>query len=368
MLKEGKFGVHEAICLVTIAICNKIFFTTPGFLMRTVGTAGWYMTLISCAVALVFFTFIYLLLKRFPGKNIVEIYEASLGQVIGFIFSFGLMVSFLASSGIYIREFVDIMKVFVFPNTPPSVLIGVLVSVVVISAFLGLESIARIAKLAAYFALSANLVLLILSSQYFKIAHIFPILGYGLDKTVTTGILRSSAYAEVVILSVFAGSLQGISHIKKAGYSSLIISGFLLSFGLLSYSMIFEYTSAQEITALAYIVAMIIKSGEFLQRLDPLFLFLWVITTVIYISILFYTTVSIYCKMFRLQDIRPVIIPMAVLTFAIAIFPKDFTSVVTEYVQGLRTYSNITFFILPLIALIAAVLRKKKGEKLKCVK
>lgn len=96
--------------------------------------------------------------------------------------------------------------------------------------------------------------------------------------------------------------------------------------------------------------------------MDPLFLLQWIITTAIYISILFYTTVSIYCKLFRLQDARPVVIPIAVLVFSIAIFPKDFTSVVTEYVQGIRNYGNITFFIMPVIALIIAVIRNKRGE------
>lgn len=362
MIKEGKFGVHEAVCLVTIVICNKVFSSTPGYLTRTVGTAGWYMTLISCASALVFFTFIYLLLKRFPGKNIVEIYDASLGRVIGFIFSFLLMVSFLSSVGIYIREFTDIMKIYVFPVTPSSVLIGTLIFTASVSAFLGLETIVRVAKLVAYSALFGYFLILILSAQYFKLANILPILGYGLGKTVITGILRGSAYDEVVILAVFAGSLQGISYIKKAGFISLLLSGLLLSLALLCYSLVFEYTNIDEFSAPIYTLTRLLKYGAFFQRLDPLFLLIWIITTAIYISTLFYTTVSIYCKVFRLQDTRPVIIPMGVLTFTIAIFPKDFSSIVTEYVDVIRTYGNITFYILPLIALIVAVIRKKKGE------
>jgi spore germination protein (amino acid permease) len=362
MIKEGKFGVNEAVCLVTIAICNKIFSTTPGSVTRTIGTTGWYMTLISCASALVFFIFIYLLLKRFPGKNIVEIYEASLGRIIGFIFSFLLMVSFLSGSGIYTSEYVSIMKIYIFPITPLSVLIGALIFAASVAAFLGLETIVRVAKLAAYSALFGYFLILIFSSQYFKLAHILPILGYGLDRTVITGILRGSAYAEVVILAVFAGSLQGIGYIKKAGLISMILSGFLLSLGLLCFSFVFTYTTTEEVTAPIYVMVRILRYGAFFQRLDPIFIFIWIITTIIYISILFYTAVSIYCKIFRLQDTRPVIIPMAVLAFTIAIFPKDFSSVVAEYVEGFRTYSNITFFVLPLIALIVAVIRKKKGE------
>lgn len=365
MIKEGKFGVNEAVCLVTMAICNKIFSTTPAYVTRTIGNTGWYMTLISCAVALVFFTFIYLLLKRFPGRNIVEIYDASLGRVVGFIFSFLLMGSFLLSVGIYTREFTDILKIYSLPFTPLSVIIGTLLSVAAIAAFLGLETIARVAKLAFYPALIGYLLILIFSSSYFEPFKLLPIFGYGLDKTVITGVLRGSAYDEVIILAVFAGSLQGIEHIKKAGFISLLLSGFIISIGLLCFALVFEYTSIQEVTIVAYVMTRKIEYGVFFQRMDPIFLLQWIITTAVYISILFYTTVSIYCKLFRLQDARPVVIPMAVLAFSIAVFPKDITSVISVYVQGIRNYGNITFFVMPVIALIIAVIRDKKGES-KC--
>jgi spore germination protein (amino acid permease) len=304
-----------------------------------------------------------MLLKRFPGKNIVEIYDVTLGRIIGLVFSFILMVTFLLYSGIFSREFADVIKIYNFPTTPLSVLIGALVVVAAVSVFLGLETIARTAKLAAYPALFGFLLLIILSSKYFKPAHLLPLFGYGIGKTVTTGLLRSTACAEVILLAIFTGSLQGVKHIKKAGYVSLVLSGILLSLGLLTFSMIFEYTSTVEITAPIYVVARMIRYGNFFQRLDPLFLFVWVITTVIYISILFYTTISIYCKIFRIQDMRPLLIPMAVLVFTTAVFPRDFPSVVTVYIQNIRAFGNIPFFILPVIALMAAVIRKKKGDK-----
>lgn len=272
------------------------------------------------------------------------------------------MVSFLLSVGIYTREFTDILKIYSLPFTPPSVIIGTLLSVAAAAAFLGLETIARVARLAFYPALLGYLLILIFSSKNFEPSNLLPIFGYGLDKTVITGILRGSAYDEVIILAVFAGSLQGIGQIKKAGFISLLLSGFIISVGLLCFSLVFEYTSIQEITIVAYVMTRKIEYGVFFQRMDPLFLLQWIITTAIYISILFYTTVSIYCKLFRLQDARPVVIPIAVLVFSIAIFPKDFTSVVTEYVQGIRNYGNITFFIMPVIALIIAVIRNKRGE------
>lgn len=362
MLREGKFGIQEAVSLVAIAVCKKTLLTAPSYILKSLGTSGWYMTIISCIMAGIAFSLIYLLLKRFPGKNIVEIYDIVLGRGFGLVFSFLLMVSFLAGSGLYAREFSDVMKVFIFPVTRSGVLIGAEVALAAILSFIGLEAIARVAKLVGYFALFSLLLLMVLSFNHFRLGYFFPILGYGIDKTLTTGVMRSTAYAEVVILAVFAGSLQGAENIKKAGTASLIISGIILSLVQLIAVLVFSYTGVDEIVSPMYVLTRLIKFGGFFQRLDPLFLLLFVTVSIISVSVLLYTAVSIYCKMLRLQDARPVILPVGILVFTLAMAPKDLTTLVEVYVPFLRTYGNITFYILPGIAFFAAILRKKKGD------
>ncbi|MCX7746514.1 MAG: spore germination protein [Clostridia bacterium] len=360
MIKEGKIGVSEAVSLVVIATSNRVFFTAPTVVEQFTGTAGWYMSILSNAVTILFFTFIYLLLKRFPGKDLLEIFHISFGRIIGFLFSIVYASSFLAACGILLREFYEMLKSFILPNTPISVLNGAMVVMVIVAVFLGLETIARTAKLAAFFALIGYLALLILAAEYFKLSNLFPILGYGMDNTIKEGITRSSAYSEVIILAVFAGSLQGVRHIKKAGYLSLILSGLLVSISIFCMQLIFPFYTFQEQTAPLYTLATLIKYGTFFQRLDPAFLTLWVVTTIISSSVVFYCAVSSYCKTFRMQDRRPVIIPMGILVYAVAMIPADFPSVISVYIELLRTYPIFLFYILPMAALITSIVRKKK--------
>lgn len=361
MIKEGKIGVQEAISLVVIATSNRVFFTAPTIVVQFVGTAGWYMSLISSITAIVFFTFIYILLKRFPGKDLLEIFSITFGCFIGFILSFVYASSFLAASGILLREFYEIVKSFILPNTPISILNGTMLIVVVVAVFLGLETIARVAKLVAVISLLMYFLLLLLSAQNFKLYNIFPLLGYGIGNTIFEGISRSSAYSEVIVLAVLVGSMQGAKHIKKAGYLSLILSGLLVSMGILCIQLVFPYYTLQEETAPLYSLSTLIKYGNFFQRLDPAFLTLWLIITIISSSIVFYSAVSSYCKTFRLQDRRPVIIPMAALLFAITMIPRNLPSVIYEYIELLRTFPIFLFYIIPLAALITAILRKNKG-------
>jgi len=363
MIKEGKFGTHEAVCLITITITAKMFFTSPGILADILGTATWYMTLLSAATAAVGFTFIYLLLKRFPGKNIVEAFEASLGRFCGFIFSFLLaMLSMLNASAI-VREFVEVLKVYVLPLTPISFLVGTFVSVVAIASFLGLEAIARYAKLSVYILLASFITVLILASQKYETFRMFPIFGHGISKTILHGLFRSSFYGEVLILAVVAGSLQGTKYVKKAGYLSLVLSGILVSSALLAFTLTFPYYTGAEITAPMYQLTAMIDYGRFLQRLEPIFLFIWFVSSFISVTAIFYTSASLYCKIFRIQDMRPIIFPFSIILFTVAMIPNDITTTATEYIHRSREYGWTILYISPLIALIMAIVRKKRGKK-----
>lgn len=363
MIQEGKIGVQEAICLTTITISTKVFFTSPSFIARFVGTAGWYMTLISAATAALGFSFVYILLKRFPGKNLVAIFDEALGRFPGFVFSFLLCAFLLFLGAIQMREFIEVIKVFALPHTPPSFLIGIFLLVILTLSYFGLETIARFSRLIAIILLVSLVSVLLISSQNYEPRFLTPLLGYGLDRTVLHGIRRNSAYGEVVILAIFAASLQGSKHIRKAGFISLLLSGLIISSSILAFSLTFPYYSVQEITAPIYQMVRMIMYGSFIQRLDPIYLFLWNISTLIAITCLFYASTVTYCRMFRISDYKPVILPFGVTMFALTLLPKDFTSVFSGYVQLTRDFGWIFFFLLPLIALVTAIIRKKGGNR-----
>lgn len=361
MIKEGKFGTQEAVSLVVITIVNKLFYTSPSLLAKVVGTTGWYLTLISAGTAMVGFTFIYLLLKRFPGQNLPEIFESVFWAPIGFILSALLAIFLLVSTAIGVREFTDVLKIYTLPLSPPSFILGILVSGILVLNLLGLESMARFARLSALALLLTFFSVLLLGAQNYDSHNIHPLFGYGLGRTILQGLSGSSQYGEVILLAIFAGSLQGVNYLKKAGYISIAISGLLISTGLLAFTLTFPYYTAPEITAPMYQMATLIDFGRFLQRIDPLFLFVWIISAFISRSLLFYGFASLYCKIFRIQDTRPVIISSSIILFTLALIPQDMISLVLFYFQIIRNYGWIIFYLLPFTALIIAGLKKQGG-------
>ena len=363
MIKEGKIGLQEAVCLVTITSATKLFFTSPSFLVRLVGTSAWYVTIISALTGMLGFTFIYFLLKRFPGKDIVGAFELSLGRFFGFILSLVLAVFLMFYGAILLREFIEVLKVYTLPLSQPSFIISIFLIVTVPVCYLGLETLARFSKLVAYILLISLLAILVLLVNKYNFGYLFPLWGYGIDKAVITGLKRSSGYGEVILFAVIASSMHGTREIKKAGYIMLLLSLLIVSSSFLAFTVTFPYFVAEEMTSPVYEMVRLINYGGFVQRLDPIFLFLWNISTLISVTTLFYCSLSVYCKAFRLQDMRPSIIPGSAILFATAMIPDDLAGITQGYVQSFREYGWVIFYLLPLSVLIVAVLRKKKGVK-----
>lgn len=362
MLKEGKFGYHEAISIIVITISIRVFFTSPGRVVELVGTAGWYMTIISALTAASLFAFIYLLLKRFPQKNIMQITDLVLGKWVGSIVSFILGAFLMIILSVNLREFTEVLKTYVLPDSPPSFIMVIFMLGVIALSFMGLETIARYAKFLIYMLLAGYVIVIILSFQSFKISQLFPLLGNGLDKTIMNGFLRSSFYGDVIIIGIIAGSLQSTKEIKYIGFSSIFISGIIASSALLAFSLVFSYTTAQELTAPMYEMAALIDYGGFLQQMEPIFLFLWNFGSFIETSILFYCVIMVYCHIFKISDKRPIILPLATLVYCLSLIPKSISEVVGDQVEFIRSWGWLFYFLPSIIVLVIAVIRKKKGE------
>lgn len=359
MIKEGKFGPREAVWLVTMAITSKVFFSSPAVLAGLTGTAGWYTTLISASTALIGFYFIFLLLKRFPGKELTEIFDIALGRTLGFTAACLLGVYMLFITVTRIAELTEFLRVYIIPLSPNWFIVGIFIICIFTLSMVGLENIARLATLLIYPLIIGFIIVLLLGMQNYDINNLFPVFGYGLDKIVLHGVIRSSVYGEVIILAIFASSFQGVGFIKKEGIISLILSGGIISLSIFAYSLTFPYYTAQEITAPMYEMSTLIDYGRFVQRIEALFLFVWVIITFISAGTVFYAFLWIFCKTFRIQDKTPIVIGSCVVLFALSLMHRDIISIILGSVSFIRSFGSLPLFVLPFFVLIVSLIRKK---------
>jgi spore germination protein KB len=362
VINEGKISVYEAICITTFLITTKIYFTSISVLVRMAGTAAWYTTWVSCAVSIVFFLIIYQLMKRFPDKNLIDIFEIVLGKYIGkgiSLLSCAYIVYYVGSN---LREFLEMIKVYNLPYTPPSIILVMYVSVVCLIAYFGFNGISRISIISILPVMFGFFLILVLASPNYHTDYLKPYLGYGLKNSIGIGILRSSAYEEVLLLALIMNNLHGLKDFKKAGIISLVIAGVMFGIAYICYLMTFEYTVGSENLSGLFQLSKSIYFNRYFQRLESIFLFGWVISSVVAAAISFYMSISIYSKVFNISNYRPLIVPFAFMIYLVSILPNSLSEVMDINLLFIRQYSLFFVYGIPILVLTISLILGKKGE------
>lgn len=363
MLQEGRFGLFGAVCLTSIMITSKLFYTSEGMILNETGTSAWQSSLISAFTSMLFFTIMYWLIQRYPGKNLFEITELVLGRFIGILFGAVYSLYLIFYAGTNLREFVEMIKAYNLPYTPTSIIIVSVLSVVLIISYYGLECLTRISIIFFIPIILGLVSIFLLAAPQYDITLLRPYWGYGITNTFKIGFLRSSAYSEIVRLAIIIASLQNLKTFRRAGYISIAISGTIFAGGTALYIMAFGYFQGSENIAGIFELARGIYFNRFFQRIESLFLFMWVISSIISISGAFYIGISSFCKTFKINNHHPLLLPFAILVFIVTMQPMNLAEVIEVNLKITRQYSLFVFYFVPLITLLIAAILGKKGAK-----
>ncbi|KUK53014.1 MAG: hypothetical protein XD78_1543 [Desulfotomaculum sp. 46_296] len=362
MLTEGKIGVYETICIVLIAVTAKLFFIDPGQLAKLAGPAGWLVQLVAVPITLVSFLFIFLLMKRFPGQDLVSVFETVFGKIAGSIISIIIAATVVFISVLFTREFSEAIKAYVYPTTPLSMIIIFFLIPVLILTYLGFETIARIFSSFVYLYLIGIISILILSVPLYKYYNLFPLFDGGIGHLAIVGLTRCSVYGDILFLAVLINSLQGIDHFKKGGLTAILFSGMFIFAVLLSLSLTFPKAVFTELTIPMLALTRSIEFGTFFHRFESIYVFLWSISAILAVGINLYIFTSIYCKVFRITDQKPLVLPLGVIIFSLNILLPSSTGIVC-LLKLFRNHSCLIYFGMPILALLVAAVRGVKGIK-----
>lgn len=363
MYKEGKFGLVELISITTLAIVSKIFYTSTAVIINQAGTSAWYTTLISCFLSIILFMLAYSLMKRFPGKSIVQVYEKVVGKIIGkslgFIFSFYIL--FYGASNL--REFVEMIKSYNYPDTDLSILMICYMIVIILIVYKGIENIGKISRITIYPIIIGLFIILIMSYPYYNFDYTKPLLGYGIGNTLRTAFFRSSAYQEVTVLFVLARCAHNVKDIKKAGIISILISGTIFVISVLCYLMAFSYSMGKEYLSGIFQLSKLIYYNRYFQRVESIFLFIWIISSVLTTALAFYASMSLYCDIFEISDHRPLLLPHAFFMYIISLLPENLIQLLYFNLKINREYGLFLAFGTPILILLIARISGKKGDE-----
>ncbi|MGI5839673.1 MAG: GerAB/ArcD/ProY family transporter [bacterium] len=301
---------------------------------------------------------IVLICRRFPEANVFEISEILLGRIAGKTIILYYIVFSLAGAVVVTRVFADLARTYSFLQTPRALFAALLVLLAAYILRHDLIVLARYSELVFYL-LFPTLAFYFLEFDQINFLNFLPIGAAGTGNIVRAVLPSLYSFFGFEFMVVFHPYLQQPkSDMKIMG---AVIAVVLLSY-LLSVFAIIGYFGEIRAISLNWPVLNYLKNIRlpFFDRVEQLFLFLWLHSIIITISGTLLVAVQGITHLLRLRHHKftlPVVIP---LLFAMTFLPANITE--TYKAVDVVSYASIGgMFIIPILLYLTAWVRGGKA-------
>lgn len=224
------------------------------------------------------------------------------------------------------------------------------------------SSIAKVNLLIIPLVVISIIFLFVANIKNFSLDNIFPIFGDGLFNTFVTGLGNLGAFGGITLLYFLPPYLKEPQKMKKIYLTSIILGTiyFILCISIILFMFIsLMYTN--QIMPL-YSAARHIEFGNFFQRLESIFLLIWILQMVCYLSIVAKISISIFKKITNISDEKPVIFVFGLLIFAISLLPNNYaiSKFIENYIYHYMVIIISIFFGISILLLAYFKKRRKK--------
>lgn len=322
-MQKTKIGTVEAIMLILTIIVAHSVLSMPTNILNTYKSASILNVTYVSIIAIIIAYFVYKLLKPFPCMDIIDISELVGGKffknVVGSIF----IIYFIVSSSFMLRSFSESIQILYFPMTDITFIISLIIIAICIANRLDFSSTIKTNVIILPIALIGVLFLFFTNINRFVPERIFPILGESAFNTFVLGITNLSSFGGIAYIYFLPPLLKENTKLKKITLISIIATSLYLIFTIAVLLFIFTFfTDVSEISPL-YTATRYIEFGSFFQRLESVFLLVWILVFACYLSIVCKFSTGIFQKVTGISNKKALIDIFGLLILGIALIPKN---------------------------------------------
>ncbi|MGL5514282.1 MAG: GerAB/ArcD/ProY family transporter, partial [Sporomusa sp.] len=273
-----------------------------------------------------------------------------------------LIMMFLSDAAVLLRLFAENTLLTALPFMTLETAIAWYVFNAVILCYLGIECIAR----TSYFLLplgTASLFLVLVGLiPFYDLNLLGPWQGRGFSQALITGVTLSSIDYGVILLFVLGPAFQNLRTIKLAALFGLGGSSLLKALLTFAFTIVFGVKIALEKNLPFFEMVRTIYINRYIQRLDALFIVVWVIAGVISIAINFYMAGYLIARMFNLSSSRPFIVSLSLLAVGAAILPNEIMAVIMLDEKRHSTLHVAGLYGIPLLLFGATIVKGRRKK------
>jgi spore germination protein KB len=330
------------------------------FFLPVTQQESWLCVVLGLLLSIPLFLIYYGLMKSFPDKNLVEIFELVYGRVGGIIASLIMMWFFLSVTTYNLRDIGYLVKQTIMVDTPVLALMVVCLLVCAYGIYYGLRVVTRYAMA---FSLISSLILIagaLLTLNQCDLQNFLPMFNQPpLHYVQSTNQVMTIPFGEIVFFLMIAPQVKR----GKKGMLRYLIGGLLIG-GLTVLIVV-----VRDIAVLGNTISLftlpsfetmrMITLTQALSRMEILFTVILIVLLFFKIMLLYYVSVLALAQLLKLQSYKPLILILGafftVYSYVIHTSTGQHTTFSREYASILWAFFE---YLMPLIALVIGRIRK----------
>lgn len=322
---------------------------------------GWISALIAGLAIQLIILLMWLLLKRFPDKNIYEIVCTMFGNKFGKLLGFSYIVYFIIIGMTVMLNACNVIKVWILQATPWSAILILFTITCVYLAYNTFKVIVRFYVMASILIIPMAL-LIALGLTRADFSYIFPIAEAGWWNIIQASKETITAMYGFEIILIAYPYVKGKPAARLKAIS--IANGLVTLFYTFTVWICFIVFSPKQIELIPEPVAYLLRSLHIgiVDRTDLIFIPIWMITVVASIA-------SYYCSasigigyIFKFANHKKAVPIVGLISFFVAIF-IDTPEQLKMLANFTDKFTYIFIVVLPFLFLLYSLLRNKKGEQ-----
>ncbi|MFZ3171399.1 MAG: endospore germination permease [Carboxydocellales bacterium] len=358
MLEKGKLTSIQLFCLVT----SFMFGSTV--ILQNLTAAGrdtWISTILAIACGVIMVIITTQLALSFPGLTLIEYIELLFGKILGKLIGALYLWYFMHLGALVLRNYGDLMSITVMQETPIWFFHLTLALIVAFFVYKRIEVMGRVSELL----LPLTLLISIITSIFINLSGVMltknlkPVLEHGLTDILKGSFsIASFPYQESILFAMIYPYVNIPTKTRKSVIAAILFSGLILLSILIQDIGIFGEQMVS-LTFPRYTAVKMISVGNFVERIDPFILAIWIMSGIIKIGVCLYCFVLGLAQLLKLKDYQALIIPSALIMIVLSNLIYDNTLEMLDFAVNIYPVYVFPFQVgLPLIMLVLSWFRK----------
>ncbi|MFC4808012.1 GerAB/ArcD/ProY family transporter [Paenibacillus sp. GCM10023250] len=319
MIGTEKISQWQFIIILSVSVLGTEIFNIAAFPAQFSKQDAWMSILIAPVSSLWCILVTTALAARYPNMTIIEYSRSILGKWLSILVELYYLCLLFVYTSVIAKVIVDLISLISHPLTPHIVLLLMLFAICGIAAWCGIGVIGRCGEMIFPVMIVIACSIFFLTIRDWNAMYLRPVAEHDLVSILRGASVPSGWLGEVMLIGFLIPFLNQPEQARKASfYTTIIITLFMLK-TVLECTLV-EGPLVSEFPFPYAAVIRYISLGDVLERIDPVFLPIWVSVGFLKLATFLFVTCLCVSRMFKVKNQRSVSLPVMLIVFVGALW------------------------------------------------